>query len=284
MLIVIFDTFSFSSFFRHPTVNACHCSILYVPQQVRGDRRTNEYKKQNKKLSSQARAFQKIKFRSWVIDRVAPLEQRTLIPAVLVETLVIIVLVFLSDVVVDSPTGRRSSALRLAVHEVLGKHTQIEEKSNETASEPAQVDEDVFAVNMTSLAGSAFIVLALRFVGEDGQDISNVSETCKKEEEHAESVGCLAPPVQDELGETRSDVCDGAEISKDLTRKTEVKAILASSIVVAMLVASRSFLTQEPANNTSCNDHQDDDGVPNHSLKDSRGLRSGIFGDVRNSW
>lgn len=136
---------------------------------------------------------------------------------------------------------------------------------------------------MTGLTRAAFIVLALRFVGEDGQDISDVSETCKKEEEHAQSVGRLAPPVQDELRETRSDVCDGAEISKDLTRKTEVKAILASSIIVAMLVTSRSLLTQEPANDTSCDDHQDDDGVPDHSLKDSRGLRSSVFGDVRNS-
>jgi hypothetical protein len=136
---------------------------------------------------------------------------------------------------------------------------------------------------MTSLAGSAFIMLALGFVSEDGQDIGDVSEACKKEEEHAQSVGCLAPPVQDKLRKTRSDVCDGAEISKDLTRKTKVKAILASSIVVAMLVTSRSLLTQEPAKNTSCDDHQDDDGVPNYSLKDSRGLRSGIFGDMRNS-
>ncbi|KAI6757157.1 hypothetical protein HG531_002982 [Fusarium graminearum] len=159
--------------------------------------------------------------------------------AVFVATLVV-VLILLDNVVVDSSASRSCDSLGLAVHEILSENTQIKKKGDETAREPAQVDQNVFAIDVTSLARPAFVVLALGIIGEDRQDIS-----------------------------------------KDLARKAKVEAILTSLIMVAVIFAMRSFLTQEPAYDTSGNDHHHDDGVPHNGLKDGRGSRSSIFGDMR---
>lgn len=135
-----------------------------------------------------------------MVDRVAPLEQGALVPTVLVDAGIVIVFILLREVAINSSTGRRVRCLRLAIHEVLSKDTQVEEKGDETASQPAQIYKDVFAVDVTSLAGFAFGVLALGIVSKDGQNVCNVSKACKEEEEHAKSISRLAPPVQDELG------------------------------------------------------------------------------------
>jgi hypothetical protein len=135
---------------------------------------------------------------------------------------------------------------------------------------------------VTSLARPAFIVLTLGIVGKDGQNVGDVSETSKEEEEHAKPICRLASPVQDELRQSRSDICDSTEISKNLTGKAEVKIVLASDVGIAILFAVRGLLAQEPTYDTSSNDHQHNDGVPDNGLEDGRGSRCSIFGDMRN--
>jgi hypothetical protein len=205
-----------------------------------------------------------------------------LVPAILVNALIIVVLFFVFNGVVVPWATINVITLGVAVHEVLGKDAEIEEQSNEAASEPAEVDKDVSSVNVTGLTGLAVFVLALGLVGEDGEDIGDVSKAGKEEEEHAKPVRRLAPPVEDELGKARSDVGDSAEISKDLAKKIEFQRILL--FATSVVLVARGLLAEEPSKNAGCDDHHDDDGVPDDGLKDSGFLRSGIFSDMRNSW
>ena len=205
-----------------------------------------------------------------------------MVPAILVNALIVVVLFFVFNGVVVPLATIDVVALSVAVHEVLGKDAEIEEQSNEAASEPAEVDKDVSSINVAGLAGLAVFVLALGLIGEDGEDVGDVSEAGKEEEEHAKPISRLASPVKNELRKARSDIGDSAEISKDLAKKIELQRILL--FATSLILVARGLLAEEPTKNAGCDDHHDDDGIPDQGLKDSGFLRRGIFSDMRNSW
>lgn len=63
---------------------------------------------------------------------------------------------------------------RFVVDEILGKDAEVQEKGDERAGEPAEVDEHVFAVDASCLAGLARRTPATGVVGEDGEDKCDV--------------------------------------------------------------------------------------------------------------
>jgi hypothetical protein len=51
-----------------------------------------------------------------------------------------------------------------------------------------------------------------------------------------------------------------------------------------VLVARGSLLAKEPAKDTSGDDHDHNDGIPDNGLEDCRCSGSRILGDMRNGW
>lgn len=142
------------------------------------------------------------------------------------------------------------------VHKVLGKNTKIHQKSNGAASQPAKIDQDVFAIEPPCFIWLASLFAAARFVYNNGQDIGCVSETGKQEEEHAKAFSCLASPVENELRQSRSNVENRADISKHLTQSVELEGVIAT--VSGSFLVTRGPFTQEPSCDSSGAHHNDD--------------------------
>lgn len=105
---------------------------------------------------------------------------------------------------------RRSHIRRLgrnivAIHEELRKHCKVQNKCARTANKPAQVDQNVLAVNVRSLARLAMAALmpvamrvlaANRLESENAEHESQISETSEEEEQSVEAFSRLAASVQ----------------------------------------------------------------------------------------
>ena len=84
----------------------------------------------------------------------------------------------------------------VAVHEKLRKDSKVENKGARASNQPAQVDQNVFAVDVGGLAGLAVAALvpvavrvlaADRLEGEDAEDESQVSKAGEEEEQGVEA-------------------------------------------------------------------------------------------------
>lgn len=107
-------------------------------------------------------------------------------------------------------------------------------------------------------------MLALGFVGKDGEYVGDVTETCEKEEEHAQAVGGLAAPIEDQLGQAGGDIGDSAEPSKELAQDVKFQGIL--SLLIRGALAAGGFASQKPPQHTSGDDHDHCNGVPSDRL------------------
>ena len=79
----------------------------------------------------------------------------------------------------------------VAVHEKLRKDSKVENKGARASNQPAQVDQNVFAVDvcgLTGLAVAALVPVAVRMLaadrleGKDGEYIGEIAHTCEDEE------------------------------------------------------------------------------------------------------
>ena len=188
---------------------------------------------------------------------VMPVQDRP-VPVVVVDAWIVVMVPIARVLVVGSAC--------LVVDEVLDENAEIKEERDEGASEPAEVDEHVFAIDPASLARCAR-PLAVRLIRENGQCVGDVAQACEKEEEHTKPVGGLASSVQDELGHARGNVCDSTEVSKDLSEKVEFQWLLV--VAAGLLSAARGLLAKEPAQDTSGADHDNDSRIPQNGLNGS---------------
>lgn len=151
-----------------------------------------------------------------------------------------------------------------SVNEVLDKDAKVHEEGNKASGQPAKVDQDISSINASSLAVLALMCTALRLVREDGQDVCDVSKASEQEKQHTQPVGGLASVVQDELRETRGNVCHHAEVAKNLADGVEFKRLMA--ILGWLLVIALGLLTEEPAQHPSGADHNHHSGIPQKGL------------------
>jgi hypothetical protein len=155
----------------------------------------------------------------------------------------------------------------LVVNEVLRKYAEVQEESDKRASQPAEVDEHVLAVDVACLARLAGGLLAVRLVCKDRQYICNVPQARKEEEQHAEAICRFASPVQYELRQARGNVGDGAEPAKDLPEHVELQCATIIVRMVAMFHFVSRLLAQEPTQDTSSDHHKHRDRIPNDGLQ-----------------
>lgn len=144
--------------------------------------------------------------------------------------------------------GRRRSQTRrrrgvVAVHEELGEDSKVQNQRAGTPDQPAQVDQDVPAVDGRGLAGlavAALVPVAVRVLaadgleGEDAQDESEVAEAGEEEEEGVEALGALAAVVEQDLRHAAAEVEDRADVAEDLAPEAEVQG---RGLVVGVRVA-----------------------------------------------
>lgn len=133
--------------------------------------------------------------------------------------------------------GRRSHLRSLrrsivAVHEELRKDSKVENKGARASNQPAQVDQNVFAVNAGGLSGLAVAALvpvsvgvlaADRLEGKDAEDESQISKAGEEEEQGVEAFGRLAASVEQDLRHAASQVEDRANVTEDLAPKRKVQ-------------------------------------------------------------
>lgn len=158
----------------------------------------------------------------------------------------------------------------LVVYEILRKHSEVQEERDKRAGQPAEVDEHVPAVDVPSLTRLTGRLLAVRLIGKDGQDICDVAQARKEEEEHAKAICRLASPVENELWQARENVGDGAEPAKDLPQHVELQRRAVIVRVVAMIRSARCLLAQEPAQDTGGNHHEHRNCIPDDGLQSRR--------------
>lgn len=124
----------------------------------------------------------------------------------------------------------RSSVV--AVQEELRKDRKIEDKCARTSDQPAQVDQNVFAVDVSGLAGLAVATLvpvavgvlaADRLEGKDAEDESQVSKAGEEEEQGVEAFGRLAASVEQDLRHAAAEVEDCADVAENLAPEREVQ-------------------------------------------------------------
>lgn len=117
-----------------------------------------------------------------------------------------------------------------SIDEELRKNAKVQEKRSKTAEQPAQVDQDISAVNSTSLSRSAFLaVLAMvadGVEGEDAEHIGQVSNTGEEEEKSIETFGALAAVVEEQLRYATAEIEGSTQVTKYLADNVEVQAVV----------------------------------------------------------
>ena len=129
--------------------------------------------------------------------------------------------------------GRRSLRSSIVtVHEELRKHSKVENQRARTSNQPAQVDQDISAVDAGGLAGLAVATLVPVAVGvlaadglkgKDAEDESQVSKAGEEEEQGVEAFGGLAASVEQNLRHAAAKVEDCADVTEDLAPEGEVQ-------------------------------------------------------------
>ncbi len=130
--------------------------------------------------------------------RPGALQQGALVPDAIAG---IALLIIIHGVVTVSVRG-----VILVIDEELGEYAQVEQQSAETAGQPGSINEHIPAVYPALLAGLAFRVATHGVIGEDAEDVGQVAQAGEEEEENADTLGGLAPEIQEELGEARPEV------------------------------------------------------------------------------
>jgi len=127
---------------------------------------------------------------------------------------------------------RRRRRSIVAVHEELRENSKVEDQGAGTSDEPAQVDQNVFAVDVRSLTGLAVAALmpvavrvlaADRFESKDAEDEGQISEAGEEEEQGVEAFGRLATSVEQDLRHAAAQVEYGANVAEDLAPEGEVQ-------------------------------------------------------------
>lgn len=117
-----------------------------------------------------------------------------------------------------------------SVDEKLCKDTKVQEERSQTAEQPAQVDQDISAVDGTGLSRSALLAVLTMVAdgveGEDAEHIGQVSDTCEEEEKSIEAFGALAAVVEKQLGHAAAEVEGSAQVAEYLADNVEVQAVV----------------------------------------------------------
>lgn len=174
----------------------------------------------------------------------------------------------------------------VAVHEELRKDSKIQHKRTCTSNQPAQVDQNVLAVDVGSLARLAVAALVPVAVGalaadwlesEDAEDESQVSEAGEEEEQSVQAFGRLAASVEQNLGHAAAEVKDCADVAKDLAPEREVQGRRLVVCVGAAVFVVRLGLGSGGAEVVACDACDDDEyngcAVEQNSLEHGARLR-----------
>lgn len=141
----------------------------------------------------------------------------------------------------------------------MSEDSTVLRKVDEAAPKPAEVDEEIFLVHIARLTRTTNIIIALRVVGQNRNDVGGVSEKGKGEEQHAQALGRFSPPVHEQLGDSRRDVRGCTEIAKDLACSIELEVV--SALVVFVAAVSGNLFLDEPAQESGGADCEDNEGV-----------------------
>lgn len=188
-----------------------------------------------------------------------PLQDRPLVPPLALDAPLLVVVAAVLARAVVAP-----AAVPLAIHEELDEHAHVQEQRAHASGQPGQVEQDVLAVDAPGLAGPAPVPLALGVEGEDGQRVGEVSEAGEQEEEHAEALGRLAPPVEQQLRQARAQVQRRAEVPEDLAPEVEPDGL---GRAVLRLLAGAVPGAQRPPRHARAHDHDHGHRVPRRRLE-----------------
>lgn len=144
--------------------------------------------------------------------------------------------------------------VHISVDEELCEHAKIQEKRTQAAEQPAEVDQDISAVDCASLTRSALLsVLAVVADGVESENTENVGQVTnagEKEEESVKTLSALAAVVEEELRDTAAKVEHSTQVAEDLTNNVEVETVVLLLLGLASIVGRGA---QVVASNTSCN-------------------------------
>lgn len=112
------------------------------------------------------------------------------------------------------------------------KDSKIKNQRARTTDQPAQVDQNVFSIDVsgfTGLAVAALVPVAVgvlaadRLEGENAEDESQIAEAGEEEEQGVEAFGRLAASVEQDLRHAAAQVEDRAYVAEDLAPEVEVQ-------------------------------------------------------------
>ena len=172
----------------------------------------------------------------------------------------------------------------VAVHEELRKDSKVENKCARASNQPAEVDQNVSAVDASGLAGLAVAALvpvavrvlaADRLEGKDAEDERQVSKASEEEEQGIEAFGGLAASVEQDLRHAAAQVEDCADIAEDLAPEREVQGRCLVVCVGAAIFIVRFRLGSGRTEVVACDASDDDE--QNGSTVEKERLEHGAF-------
>ena len=159
--------------------------------------------------------------------------------------------------------------VHVSVDEKLCEHAEIQEKRAQAAKQPAEVDQDISAVDCASLTRSALLsVLAMvadRVESENTENVGQVTNASEEEEQCVKTFGALATVVEEELRDTAAKVEYSTQVAEDLTNNVEVETVVLLLLGLASIVGRGA---QVVASNTSCNNEDNAGQVEQQLLHD----------------
>jgi hypothetical protein len=158
--------------------------------------------------------------------------------------------------------------IHTSVDEKLRKDAKVQEKRTQTAEQPAQVDQNISAVDFTGFSWSAFLtvfaMVADRVESENAEHICQVSNAGEEEEQSVQALSALATVVKQELRNAAAEVKGSAQVTEYLTDDVEVQVIVL--LLLSLVAVGRG--AEVVSCDTGCNDQNNASQVEEEFLHD----------------
>lgn len=121
--------------------------------------------------------------------------------------------------------------LPIPVNPKLRKDHQVQKQRSSAASYPARIEKNILTVSsspLSALASTPYTIVTFdprtfRLVGQYAHDVREIAHAREKEKQHADTFGAFPAVVEKELGNTRAQVENGAEVAEYLAPEVQVE-------------------------------------------------------------